>query len=228
MTLSAMHLPTRDQQWLSRSVAGLLCAVAAASTAYWGSRIASAGATVAVHQAPRQALDTQAPAHQAALARALGASPPAAGAPEAGAAQRFALLGVIASGTGQGAALISVDGEPAQPLAVGARIASAYVLQAVGRRDAVLLDSAAQPARIRLTLPDPDAAPADAQPAATAVRAPAPPTDRRRRGRSACRACGGHCGGRATRSACPTAPPRHGATGTAGLKIRVPGALAPA
>lgn len=177
MTLSAMHLPTRGQQWLSRSVAGLLCAVAAASAAYWGSRIASAGATVAVHQAPRQALDTQAPAHQAALARALGASPPAAGAPEAGAAQRFALLGVIASGTGQGAALISVDGEPAQPLAVGARIASAYVLQAVGRRDAVLLDSAAQPARIRLTLPDPDAAPADAQPAATAVRAPVQTAD---------------------------------------------------
>ncbi|ABM38970.1 hypothetical protein [Polaromonas naphthalenivorans] len=177
LSLSALHPPTRAHQWLSRSVAGLLWAVAAASTAYWGSRIASAGATVAVHQAPRQALDTQAPAHQAALARALGASPPAAGAPEAGAAQRFALLGVIASGTGQGAALISVDGEPAQPLAVGARIASAYVLQAVGRRDAVLLDSAAQPARIRLTLPDPDAAPADAQPAATAVRAPAQTAD---------------------------------------------------
>lgn len=174
LSLSALHPPTRGHQWLSRSVAGLLCAVAAASAAYWGSRIVGAGATVVVHPAPKPALDAQAPAHQAALARALGASPAAAGAPEAGAAQRFALLGVIAIGAGQGAALISVDGEPAEPLAVGARIASAYVLQAVGRREAVLVDSAAQPARIRLTLPELDGEPADAQPAASAVRAPAP------------------------------------------------------
>lgn len=168
LSLSAMHPPTRAHQWLSRSATGLLWAAAAASAVYWGSRIASAGATAAVHQAPKQALDAQAPARQAALARALGASPPAAGTPGLGAAQRFALLGVIAIGAGQGAALISVDGGLAQPLAVGARLSPGYVLQAVGRRDAVLQGSAAQPAQIRLTLPEPDADPADAQPAATA------------------------------------------------------------
>lgn len=176
-----MSPPTPRQKWLQRSVTGLLWAVAAASAAYWGSRIAGPGTTVAVPQAPRPAfaVDT------AALARALGALPAvaSAGAAEPGAAQRFSLLGVIASVTGKGAALISVDGEPARPLSVGAQVAPGYTLKAVSRREALLVDSASVPAQIKLSLPaldttpdaePPEAAAAVAVPARPAVMAPAP------------------------------------------------------
>jgi len=157
--------------------------MAAASAAYWGSRIAGPGTTVAVPQAPRPAFAVDA----ALLARSLGALPAAAsanaGAAEPGAAQRFSLLGVIASLTGNGAALISVDGEPARPLSVGAQVAPGYTLKAVGRREALLVDSASVPAQIKLSLPSledftdseqPPAAAAVAVPARPAVIAPAP------------------------------------------------------
>lgn len=178
-----MSPPNPRQKWLQRSVTGLLWAVAAASAVYWGLRIAGPGTTVAVPQAPRPAfaVDT------AALARALGALPAAAqantGAAEPEAAQRFALLGVIASAAGRGAALISVDGEPPRPLSVGAQVAPGYTLKAVGRREALLVDSASVPAQIKLSLPaldsgfdaeQPEAAAAVAVPARPAVIAPAP------------------------------------------------------
>ncbi|HSC65647.1 MAG TPA: hypothetical protein VLD35_18555, partial [Caldimonas sp.] len=64
-------------------------------------------------------------------------------APEA--PSRFKLVGVMAprSGTaqaeaGQGVALIAVDGKPAKPYAVGARLDSDLVLQSVGLRTASL------------------------------------------------------------------------------------------
>ena len=176
-----MSPPTPRQKWLLRSATGLRGAVTAASAGYWGSRIAGSDATVAMPQAPRPAfaVDT------AALARALGALPAAvsAGAAEPGAAQRFALMGVIASVTGKGAALISVDGQPPRPLSVGAQVAPGYTLKAVGRREALLVDSASVPAQIKLSLPaldtaldaeQPEAAAAVAAPARPAVIAPAP------------------------------------------------------
>jgi general secretion pathway protein C len=94
------------------------------------------------------------------------------------------LLGVIASAAGKGAALISVDGEPPRPLAVGAQVAPGYTLKAVGRREAWLADSASVPAQIKLSLPaledftdseqPPAAAAAVAVPARPAVIVPAP------------------------------------------------------
>lgn len=178
-----MSPPPPRQKWLQRSVTGLLWAVAAASAVYWGLRIAGPGTTAAEPLAPRPAfaVDT------AALARALGALPAAAaasaGAAEPGAAQRFALLGVIASAAGRGAALISVDGEPPRPLSVGEQVAPGYTLKAVGRREALLADSAPVPAQIKLSLPaldsdldakQPEAAVAVAVPARPAVIVPAP------------------------------------------------------
>ena len=92
-------------------------------------------------------------------------------------------MGVIASVTGKGAALISVDGQPPRPLSVGAQVAPGYTLKAVGRREALLVDSASVPAQIKLSLPaldtaldaeQPEAAAAVAAPARPAVIAPAP------------------------------------------------------
>ena len=53
-------------------------------------------------------------------------------------ASRFQLVGVIAGGPTQGAALIAVDGKPAKPFRVGAPVAEGLVLQSVqGRRVAL-------------------------------------------------------------------------------------------
>lgn len=50
-------------------------------------------------------------------------------------ASRFQLVGVLAGGPTQGAALIAVDGKPAKPFRVGAPVAEGMVLQSVqGRR----------------------------------------------------------------------------------------------
>jgi general secretion pathway protein C len=82
------------------------------------------------------------------LGRLFGVAPrPAAGqqaaAPEA--PSRFKLVGVMAprnptvqAEPGQGVALIAVDGKPAKPYAVGARLDSDLVLQSVGLRTASL------------------------------------------------------------------------------------------
>ncbi|MEO5660155.1 MAG: hypothetical protein ABIQ90_10200 [Polaromonas sp.] len=181
MTISMMSRPTLDK-WILRLVTALLWTLAAASIVYWGLRLTGRSEVVAV-PAARTVVADAGPARQGAIARLLGEQPAAAAAnhtPEA--AQRFALLGVIASVTGQGAALISVDGEPPRPMVVGAQIAPGYVLKSVNRREAVLTDNAQQPARIVLTLPleatadsnQPAAFIATPPPAALAARSPAP------------------------------------------------------
>lgn len=82
------------------------------------------------------------------LGRLFGVAPrPAAGpqAPAPEASSRFKLVGVMAprdpavqAEPGQGVALIAVDGKPAKPYAVGARLDSDLVLQSVGLRTASL------------------------------------------------------------------------------------------
>lgn len=82
------------------------------------------------------------------LGRLFGVAPrPAPGAQVAApeASSRFKLVGVMAprnptvqAEPGQGVALIAVDGKPAKPYAVGARLDSDLVLQSVGLRTASL------------------------------------------------------------------------------------------
>ena len=155
--LSLNRLPAPGVWWL-RLATALLWAMAVASLVYWLSRLAGtrAVATVPAVVAQRQA-PSDGPSHQAALARMLGAQPSAATVESSlGAEQRFALLGVIASTAGHGAALIAVDGEPARAWRVGAQVASGYVLATLGRREAVLQNSARPHAKIVLRLPSPD------------------------------------------------------------------------
>ena len=98
-----------------------------------------------------------APTDPQALARALGggnavAAPPAVVA-TASMAGRLSLVGVVANRNRGGTALISVDGKPARPFRVGARVDDALVLQSVAPRRAVLADSLRGPASLTLDLP---------------------------------------------------------------------------
>lgn len=131
----------------------LLAALAAASAAYWGLKIWGAGAAglsapvAGVTGAP--AVDSQA------VARALGAGVAAVLAPaeQAPAASRFSLLGVVADTSSGGAALISVDGKPARPFAVGASVDGRLLLQSVTGRRAALAADRNGPAEVTLELP---------------------------------------------------------------------------
>jgi general secretion pathway protein C len=165
-TRKAMSLLMINSQirsiWVIRGITALLWMLAAASAFYWGSRMTGRGNAAVGPAAASAAPADNAPARQAAIAKLLGAMPSVATAPLAGPgpAERFVLLGVIASMTGKGAALISVDGQPARPLVPGAQIAPGYVLESVGRREAVLVDGAPVPVKTVLSLPALDATPA--------------------------------------------------------------------
>ena len=107
------------------------------------------------------------------LARLLGAAAPAAASPGPSPADRFILSGVIASLTGQGAALISVDGKPARPFAVGSELAPGYVLVSVAKREAMLGDGQLAPVRAVLSMPSPRHEQPSAAPPVVAPAVPA-------------------------------------------------------
>jgi general secretion pathway protein C len=76
-------------------------------------------------------------ADPAAVARLLGAAAPAATAAPV-AASRFVLLGVMASPSSRGAALIAIDGKPGRAFRVGSKVDEGLVLEAVEPRKARL------------------------------------------------------------------------------------------
>jgi len=88
------------------------------------------------------------------VARLLGVLPESRTAPVAPeAASRFALSGVVADPSRQGAALISIDGKPPRPFRVGSTVGESYVLQSVGLRSATIGMHADGPAAFTLQLP---------------------------------------------------------------------------
>ncbi|MDE2607105.1 MAG: general secretion pathway protein C [Burkholderiales bacterium] len=124
--------------WTARGTAFLLWALAAASAAFWALRLGGGGPVTSLPAEPPRPVASVDPA---ALARLLGgvpsASAPAAAAPSL--ASRFRLLGVVAGvRSGEGAAVIAVDGKPPRPYRVGATIDEGVVLQSVRGRQAVL------------------------------------------------------------------------------------------
>jgi general secretion pathway protein C len=106
------------------------------------------------------------------LARVLGAPPEALNGVAAGLEQRFRLAGVMASASGQGAALLSVDGQPARTFLVGAEIASGLWLQSVGPAEAMLAGSMQGP--VMATLRVPELPPADVSPPGASAQAATP------------------------------------------------------
>jgi general secretion pathway protein C len=133
--------------------AGLLWLAAGLSAGYW--------VLLAWGRSPVTPVSAVAPAQvaadSAAVARTLGAVPGAAptGAVASAAPPRYNLLGVVAVGNRDGAALIAVDGQPPRPYRVGAQLeGGGLVLQAVTRRVVRLGPSLEAPATIELTLPE--------------------------------------------------------------------------
>lgn len=126
--------------------------LAAGSLAYWGLRLAPRTTAPPIPAAMR----TPMAADPVAVARLLGASPAAGSVsgpvPVNSLASRFNLLGVVASRSQRGAALIAVDGKPARPFRVGTAV-DGLVLQAVQGRRAILAASADGPAVLTLELP---------------------------------------------------------------------------
>jgi general secretion pathway protein C len=59
----------------------------------------------------------------------------------------------VADRTSSGAALISVDGQPAKPFRVGAPVEGQLVLKSVSPRQAQLATSLDSPALVRLDMP---------------------------------------------------------------------------
>ena len=139
-------------RWWVRMVTMALWAAAAASVVWWGLRVQGGAA-----QAPSSAtLPAAAPvpvADQAAVARLLGAAAPAGPAMAPVAANRFVLLGVVASPSKLGSALIAVDGKPGRAFRVGSKVDEGIVLEAVEPRKARLAPVAGAGEPILLEMP---------------------------------------------------------------------------
>ena len=139
--------------WQVRLFTFLVAALAAASAAYWGLKLAApapANANGALVFADAPQADAQA------VARLLGSAPTviaASATPVEMAASRFKLTGVVADRDHGGYALIAIDGQPARPYRVGAPIDEALVLQSVAPRSAALAPRLDAPASVTLELP---------------------------------------------------------------------------
>ena len=142
-----------QSKWTLRLVTCLFWGLAAASAVYWGLRLGGPTQVLILPIATIPAFTGDPSARQAGVARMLGSQPMAQVAEGPGPAARFSLLGVISSLAGKGAALISVDGNPARPFVVGTQIAPGYLLKAVRPREATLAENPPGPARLILSLP---------------------------------------------------------------------------
>ena len=130
------------------AVTVLVWAAAAACTLYWGLRL-TADKTTAI--APPPAV-VQLAADPQLVGRMLGAravSP----AVQASLASRFVLQGVVAGGPLGGAALIAVDGKPAQPFAVGSAVDDGLVLKSTAGRSVTLAASRNSATLLTLEMP---------------------------------------------------------------------------
>jgi general secretion pathway protein C len=134
--------------------AGVLWLVAGLSAGYWVLLAMGRTPVTPVAAAPL-ALPVADPA---VVARALGFLPAVVAADVAQAPapvpSRYVLLGVVAVGAAQGAALIGLDGQPPRPYRVGAVLDGGLVLQSVSRNTARLGPALQGPATVELSLPE--------------------------------------------------------------------------
>lgn len=134
--------------------AGVLWLAAGLSAGYWVLLAWGRTPVTPVAAAP-MALPVADPA---VVARALGFLSPVVSAEVAqapvAAPSRYVLLGVVAVGAAQGAALIGLDGQPPRPYRVGAVLDGGLVLQAVSRTAARLGPTLQGPATVELSLPE--------------------------------------------------------------------------
>ena len=128
----------------------LVWAAVAYSAVGWWLRDAPVSVNTSSHLASATpATDTlQSPS----VARALGAQATTAPAPPTQ-ASRFQLMGVLNAEGGAGVALISVDGKPAKPYAVGKAVADGLWVQSTQAKRVSLGASAEGPSTLSLELP---------------------------------------------------------------------------
>jgi general secretion pathway protein C len=94
------------------------------------------------------------PPEASALAALLGATAaPSAAAVDTTLGSRMVLVGVVAQPGGHGAALIAIDGKPAQPFAIGSTIEPGLFLKALGPRKALLSRTPYGPTSDTLDMP---------------------------------------------------------------------------
>ena len=131
-----------------RAITAVVWALAAGSAVYWGLKLSSGSKPGPMAEQPIAvaAIDP------VAIARLLGATAPQA-APQASLASRFALQGIVAGSPGGGAALISVDGQPAKPFRVGNAVDEGLVLKTTSQRQVTLAASRDGPALLTLEMP---------------------------------------------------------------------------
>lgn len=120
----------------------VVSAMAAGSVVYWALKWPASRPATAPQSAPGTGATSADPTH---LARALGdngtvvigaLAAPAPVVPSI--ASRLSLVGVVANTRQGGTALISIDGKPARPFRVGAKVEGEWSLQSVAQRRAVL------------------------------------------------------------------------------------------
>jgi general secretion pathway protein C len=139
--------------WAVAGISFVLWGLVAASAVYWGLKLTEPSRAGAANPLAASNLP---PVDPAAVGRLLGAVPNAAVAvapPVHSLASRFALMGVVASRSHQGAALISMDGKPAKPFRVGTTVEEGLILQSVESKRAILAASADGPPKLTLELP---------------------------------------------------------------------------
>ena len=134
----------------ARGLTLLLGALTTTCATYWVLRSLDGGAP---DTAPAAAVGEAAPQDPMAVARALGVGAVVMPVEAPALSSRFALLGVLANQASGGAALISVDGQPAKPYRVGASVEGQLVLKSVSPRQAQLAASVESPALVRLDMP---------------------------------------------------------------------------
>ena len=147
-------LKNAQSRWLVRLVTMVLWAMAAASVVWWGLRIWGGSALVPTVAQPSVTAPVTA-ADPAGVARLLGAAAAAGPAAAPATPNRFVLLGVVASPSKMGSALIAVDGKPGRAFRVGSTVDEGIVLEAVEPRKARLgqLSGAGQPWILEMPLP---------------------------------------------------------------------------
>ncbi len=157
--LQISSAPRSAKSWPGAWAALLWCA-AAASVVFWMLNFPSGSGVlgVPVVQSSGQAVATSAFQPSAHLARVWGVQ---ASVPEVSVAQssRFQLWGVVAAASGQGSALIAVDGQPPKAFRVGQTVTEGLILQSLGPKQAQLGARVQGAALFSLSLPGKDKAP---------------------------------------------------------------------
>ena len=141
------RLPLASPRGWPAAVAALLWALAVGSVVFWWLHSPQHDARP---NHPVGEASTAGASNSTAVARALGQSSVSVAAPDA--QRRFQLLGVIAADSGQGSALMMVDGQPAKVFVQGQDVGEGWRLQSVGAFG-VRLSAGQSGAKLDLALP---------------------------------------------------------------------------